>query len=375
MTATKMSDPETPTNMKSKLNPAVAAFTPSHGNGQESAISGSAQTSSPTKDESKASAAATDSNEEGFIPPHLRRVQNTSTKEKSVTTSEDLLTEDKLERQDPVATSVQKESSEGIEAHKSPLVVPTVLPHLRRPNKPVKKENIPPPQVQHSYKGKMKEDAFYGAKLFSHGLMPTGMKDNNQAATTPGTFTKPDPGLQAWLDTQENAPSNNASSQDSTATIKDTLIDIDPDSPERWSHKSAILPPGFIPVSANDGAPAKTSTAAPIKTDIATSPAPVFFEFTTSNPTAQNAEAATEPKAATKAATEKERNAAFLAEYTKTLDSLYAKYGREWGRNGSSSEEKSNETDPFQFDPVESPTTHLPTHPSFMTPNLEKPPC
>ena len=356
---TKMSDPETPSNVKSKLNPAVAAFTPSHGSGQESAISGSAQTASPTKDESKASAGATDSKEEGFIPPHLRRVHNTSTKEKSVTSSEDLLTEDKSKRQDPVATSVQKESSKGTEAQKSPAVFSTVLPHLRRPNKPVKKENVPPPQVQHSYKGKMKEDAVYGAEFFSHDLMSTGMKDDDGAATTPSTFTKPDPGLQAWLDTQENAPSNNSSSQDLNATIKNTLIDIDPYSPEKWKQKATILPPGFIPFSANDGAPANTPTAAPIKTDIAISPATVFFDMTASNPTAQNAEAATEHKASTKAATEKERNAAFLAQYNSAIDSVYAKYGRDSSRN-SSSEEKANETNPFEADPVWSSTT---THP------------
>ena len=220
-------DPETPSNMKSKLNPAVAAFAPTHSSGKESANSGSAQTSSPTKDESKPSVAATDPKEGGFIPPHLRRIHNTS----------------------------------------------------------------------------------------------TGMKDNVQVTPTPDTFVKPDPGLQAWLDNQENAPSNDASSQELTATIKDTLIDIDPYSPEKGNKKAAILPPGFIPFSTNDGAPAMTQ------------------------------DAVTEPKASAAAATEKERNAAFLAQYTKAIDTVYAKYSRDASRN-SSSEEKANETDPFQTDPV-----------------------
>ena len=59
-----MSDPVTPSNTKSKLNPAVAAFTPSNSSSKELAKSGSAQTSPPTKDESKPSVAATDPKEE-----------------------------------------------------------------------------------------------------------------------------------------------------------------------------------------------------------------------------------------------------------------------------------------------------------------------
>ena len=358
MTMTKMLDPVTPSNVKSKLNPAVAAFTPSNGSSKESTKSASAQTPSPTKDESKPSVAATDPKEEGFIPPHLRRVHNISTKEESLTTSEDLLIEDKIKHQDPVATSAQNKSSEGTEAYQSPSIFPPVLPHLRRPNKPSKNESVLPPQVLRSDTGKLKEDAIHGAELFRHDLVPAGTKDKVQVATTPGSFLKPDLGLQAWLDSQENAQSNNASSQELTATIKDTLIDIDPDSPQKGNKKAAILPPGFIPFSANDGAPAKTQTAAPIETDIATSPATVFNNHTTSNPPAQNAEAPTEPKASTKAATEKERNAAFLAQYTNTLDSVYAKYGRDSSRN-SFSEDKGYETDPFQTKPVQSLTlTH-----------------
>ena len=366
ITMTKMSDPVTPSNAKSKLNPAVAVFTPSNSSSKESAKSASAQNSSPTKDESKPSVAATDPKEEGFIPPHLRRVYNTSTKKEPLTTSEDLLIEDKIKHQDLVATIAQKEPSEGTEAHKSPSMFPPVLPHLRRPNKSTKNENLLPPQAQHSNKGKEKDDAVYGAELFPHDLVPTGMKDKVQVATTPGSFFKPDSGLQVWLDAQESAQLNNASSQDLTATVKDTLIDIDPYSPQKGNRKAAILPPGFIPFSANDDAPAKTQAATPIKTDIATFPATVFDNFTPRDPTARNAEAATEPKASTKAATEKERNAAFLAQYTNMLNSVYAKYGRDSSRNGSS-EDKANETDSIQIKPVQSPAST----PHAQLPNLD----
>ena len=277
--------------------------------------------------------------------------------EESVTASEDLLIEDKIKRQDPVVTSAQNESSKQTEAQKSPSIFPPVLPHLRRPNKAIKNDKVLPPQVQYSDKGKEKENAVYGAELFPHDLVLTGMKDKVQVATTQGSLMKPDQGLQAWLDSQENAQSHNASSQDLAATVKDTLIDIDPDSPQKVNKKAAILPPGFTPFTANDNAPAKTQTAAPFKTDIATSLATVFDNLTIRNPSAQDAQAATEPKASTKpATTEKERNAAFLAQYTTKLDSVYAKYSRDTSRN-SSSEDKTDETDPFQTNPVQSPTS------------------
>lgn len=353
---TKMSNPETPSNMKSKLNPAVAAFTPSHSSSKDSANSGGAQTSSPTKEESKPSVTATDLKEEGFIPPHLRRVHNISTQGEPVTTGEQFLIEDKIKSQDSIATSTENESSKGTKAPRPSSIYPPLPyplpPHLRRPNQPAKSDNVLPPQVQQSDKGKMKEDAVHGAGLFPRHMMPTGMKDNVQAATTPDTFVKPDPSLQDWLDTQENAQPNNAFSKDLNATIKDTLIDIDPDSPEKGFKKATVLPPGFTPFTANDDAPAKTQTATPIKTNIGTSPATVFDNLTTGNPTVQDGEAATEPKAYTiSTATEKERNAAFLAQYTNSLDSIYAKYSRDYSRNGSS-EDKTDEMDPFQTKPV-----------------------
>lgn len=331
MTITNMSNPETPSNMKAKLNPAVAAFTPAYSNGKESAKSGSVQTSSPTKDEPKSLVVATDSKEEGFIPPHLRRVHNMSTNEEPVTASKGLAINDKIKSQDPVATSVQNGSSKETEAHKSPSMSPAVLPHLRRPKKATETEKVQP----------------HNLMLQPHNLMPAGMKDKVQISTTPATFVKHDPGLQAWLDTQETIQPNNASNQELITTINDTLIDIVPDSPEKGTKKAAILPPGFIPFSANDGAPAKTQTAAPIKTDTATSPATVFDNVITSNSTAQDAYASTKPKASTKFVTEKERNAAFLAQYTNTVDSVYAKYSRDSSHN-SSSEDKAYETDPFQ---------------------------
>ena len=336
--------------MKTKLNPAVAAFTPSYSSDKESAKSGSVQTSSPTKDEPKSLVVATDSKEEGFIPPHLRGVHNISTEE-LVTTSEGLLINDKIRSQDPVATSAHKGSLKATEAHKSLSMSPAVLPHLRRPKKSTETEKVQTPQMQQSAKGTVKEDAVYGAELFPHNLMPTGMKDKVQIATTPATFVKHDPGLQAWLDTQETIQPSNASSSDLTDKINDTLIDIDPDSPESGKKKAAILPPGFIPYTSNDGAPAKTQTAASIKTDTATSPAIVFDDLTTGNPTAQNADGATKPKASTGFATEKERNAAFLAQYAKSVDSIAAKYSRDSSRN-SSSEDKAYEAEPFQTNPV-----------------------
>ena len=369
-TMTKMSDPVTPSRVNSKLNPAVAAFTPSNNSSKESVKLSSAQTSSPTKDKPKPSVAATDSKEGGFVPPHLRHVRNISTEAESITASEDLLTENKIRRPDSVITSAQSESSGGAKAHGILSIFSPVLPHLRHSNTLTKTENVLPPQVNQN---KKEDDAVYGAELLPHNSVPTGMKDNVQNAAHPGTFVKPDPGLQAWLDTQENVQPNNASSQDLTATIKDTLIDIDSDSPQKGNKKAAILPPGFIPFSANDGAPAKTQMASPTKTEIAPSPATVFDSLTTSDPTAQNAKAATEPKASTKAATtEKERNAAFLAQYNNVLDAVYAKYSRDSSRN-SSSKDKTNETEPSQTKPVYSPQhpltyTHPLIHHSCMTP-------
>ena len=337
----------TPSKAKSKLNPAVTAFTPTNSSGKDSAKSGSLQAFSPSTNEPKLPITATNTKEDGFISPHLRRLSKISTKDEPVSTTEELPAHKILKYQDIVLTSARNEHAEGAEPRQATLLPPRTLPHLRRLTGVKKNEAGHPSQVQRSGKGENKEDPVYGTDLLSLGSALPGMKENVQVATTPGAFVNLDPSLQAWCDSQEKVQSNNASSHELAATTSIMLIEIDTnDSPKADEKKSASLPPGFIPISGTD-APAKTETTAPIKTDRAASPAAVSDKATHRTPAADNGEAAAEHKISTKTTTEKEKNAAFLVEYMKSLSSVGEKYGRD-SRKGS--DVKEDAVDPIQYE-------------------------
>ena len=340
--------PVTPSKAKSKLNPAIAAFTPTNSSSKDSAKSGSLQAFSPSTNEPKLQVTATNTKEDGFISPHLRRLSKISTKDEPVSTTEELPAHNILKYQDIVLTSARNEHAEGAEPRQATLLPPRTLPHLRRLTGVNKNEAGHPSQVQRSGKGENKEDPVYGTDLLlSLGSALPGMKENVQAATTPGAFVNLDPDLQAWFDSQEKVQSNNASSHELASTTSTMLIEIDTnDSPEAGEEKSASLPPGFIPISGTD-APAKTETTAPIKTDRAASPAAVSDKATHRTPAADNGEAAAEHKISTKITTEKEINATFLVEYMKNLSSVGEKYGRD-SRKGS--DVKEDAVDPIQYE-------------------------
>ena len=322
-------NPVTPSQAKSKLNPTIAAFTPSNSSGKDSADSGMAKNSSPTEDETKPSAAAATTQEEGFIPPHLGLVSKDSTDEKPViTTEEGLNAEHNIKSWGTVATSAHNESSkeaELVELVQNLSLKPRTLPHLRHLNNPTKNEDLFSSPVQPSGKGKNKEDTFNRVDLSPY---LTSKKENVQPATTRSTIVTPDPDFEAWLDIQEKNQAQKTSSQEPDSMTNGWLIEIDPESPQKGKMNAANLPPGFTPFSAKDDDRAKTEPAAPIKTY-----GPDF-------PTAETEESAAEYKTLTKPTTEKERNAAFLAEYTEKLNALGQKYGRD---SRDSSEEKENE--------------------------------
>lgn len=292
----------------------------------------------------------TATNVKGFISPDPRRVSKISMEEGPITTTEELHVGDKLNYPDIVATSAQDQPAKEAEPTQTPSLPPQTLPHLRHLSSVSQNEGLHPSRVQPSDKGKKKEDTVGSAEPLSLGSALTGTKENLQAATHPVSFAGSDPGLQAWFDIQEKSQSNNASSHDSSSPVNDTLIEIDPYSPQAGKKKAAPLPPGFTPMSAND-APAKTETAAPIKTNSATSPVAVFDTPTNGDPFSENEEVTAEHKAATKVTSEKERNAAFLAEYIKTLNSVTQKYARD-SRQGS--DEKEDEVDPIKYEGAKS---------------------
>lgn len=350
--------PVTPNKVKSKLNPAVAAFTPSDSSGKDSRKSGSVLASSPTADMVKLSVTAINIGDEGFISPDPRRVSKMSMEEGPVTTTEELHAGDKLKYPDVVAISAQDQSAKEAEPTQTPSFHPRILPHLRHLDSVSWNDGVHPSGVQSSDKGKKKEDTVDSAEPLQFGSALTDTKENLQAATHPVTFAGSDPGLQAWLDIQEKSQSTNASSHDLSSPVNDMLIEIDPYSPQAGKKNSAPLPPGFTPMSAND-APAKTETTAPVKTNSAGSPIAVFDTPTNSDPFSEKKEVTAEHKAATKVTSEKERNAAFLAEYTKTLHSITQKYARD-SRQGS--DEKEDGVDPIKYEgakPVQSSTLHI----------------
>lgn len=348
--------PVTPSKVKSKLNPAVEAFTPSNSSSKDSAKSGSMQASSPTKNEVKSSGNATTTKEEGVIPPHLRRLSKVSINEESVTATEELSVKNKIKDQSTMTTNAQTKSTKVAEPLQTTSLTPRILPHLRRLTNVVKKEDIDPSQVQHSAKGKNKDDTIEQREFLSGQLQLNNMKENVKAATIPGAFVRPDPGLQAWLDSQEKALSNNASAKDPTSLTNDTLIEID-ESPKTGKEKTVPLPPGFIPISTND-APVKTDTAAPITIDRVASPITAHDPVIHRQPTTEDEGAAPWQEVPTKNMSEKDKNAAFLAEYNRKLSTVSEKYGRV-SRKGLDAKE---DVDPVKYEGANA--SYVPSKPS-----------
>ena len=343
--------PVTPSKLKSKLNPAVEAFTPSNpsnSSGKDSLKSGSMQAASPSKTKFEASVNASNAKDEGFVPPHLRRRSNVSIKEEPSV-------KDTIKDQGTVASSAQSESSKQAESLEVTSLTPRILPHLRRQTNFIKNEDVPPSQVQLTNNGKNKETTIEGGELMSRDSALTSMKENLKPATTPGASVKPDPGLQAWLNSQEEAQSKKAIS---ASVANDTLIEIDPESPKAGK-KTVPLPPGFIPISTKS-APVKSETAAPIKTDKAVSPISADDPFIHRNPTDEDKSAAPGHEVSANTTSEKEKNAAFMAEYNKGLSSISAKYGKDSRKSSDAKED--DRVDPPQFigaEPVSLPTLRV----------------
>lgn len=331
--------PVTPSKGKSTLNPAVEAFTPSNpsnSGGKDSSQSGSMHAASPSKSEHERLATDSKAKDEEFIPPHLRRPSKISVKAEAVTTTEEPSMKHKPRNQTTVALGAESESKKEAEPLQATSLTPRILPHLRHQTKSIQNENTKPSHVEPFSKGKNKENMIEGNGLFSHDPALTDMKqymkENAKLATPSGTSMKHDPGLQAWLDSQEKTI-DNASARDSAFTSNEALIEIDPDSPE-FSKKTVPLPPGFVLVSSKDAA-AKTETATPINTKTSQASFPTFARdlITYGKLAPENEDATPEHELPAKSSTEKEKNAAFMAEYNKGLSSISAKYGKDSRKN------------------------------------------
>ena len=324
--------PVTPSKVKSKLNSTVEAFTPSNTSDKAPAKSGSIQAFSPSKKELKPSVTATATKEEAFIPPHLRRLPKIPLKEDPVTAIEEQYVKERIEAHDTFAKSAQKESAKEAKPVQATSSSPRVLPHLRRLNKAVKNEDVHPSQAQFSANGEDKEAAIEGTGSLSGQpalTSLTSMKENVKATAGSGAFMGPDPGLPAWLDTQETIQSNNASTHESASMANEALIQIDPyDSPKAGKKKTVPLPPGFIPDSTKD-ASIKTETAAPHKSGEPAFPIASHYRVTHRNSTVEDEGAAPGRELSVKVTSEKEKNAAFVAEYDMRLSSVSEKYGKD----------------------------------------------
>lgn len=282
---------------------------------------------SPSKNELKPSAIAATTRDESLIPPHLRR-PNISIKEKPITATEELSVREKTEDQGTVATGAYNESTTGAEPHQATSLTTRILPHLRRMTNVAKDAHAHPSQVQRSSKGKNKEDGTVETELLSRESALTGMKENVKAATTPGAFVRSDPGLEAWLDSQEKVRSHNAATHESAFMPNDTLIQIDPDdSPKAGEKKTVPLPPGFIPISTKN-APSKTEAAAPVEINQAAYPTAANDRVTARKPTAENAGTARGHEVTLKYMSEEEMNARFMTEYDKNIGAIADKYAR-----------------------------------------------
>ncbi|KAF6234815.1 hypothetical protein HO173_007035 [Letharia columbiana] len=351
--------PVTPSKVKSKLNPVVEAFTPSNSSGKDSAKSGSMQASSPSKNQFKPSVTATTTKEKKFVPPHLRLFSEVSNKKQPVTITEELSVKDKIKDQSTIVTSSLNEYTKEAEPLQATPLTPRVLPHLRSLTNVIKNEDAPPSQEQRSGEGKHKEDTIEGIELLSHESALSGMNENMEAATTSSAFVRPDPGLQAWLDSQEKAQPNNASANDPASMTNDTLIEIEPDiSPKAGEDRTVPLPPGFIPISAKD-APVETETAAPINPDQVASPIATHSRVIHRNPTVEDEGAASGQEVSVKPSSEEEKNATFLAEYNRKLSSVSEKYGRD-SRKGSDAKEDG--VDPIKYEGPDS--SYIPSKPT-----------
>lgn len=345
--------PVTPSQVKSKLNPAVEAFTPSNSSGKDSAKTGRMQASPPSKNEFNPWINATTAKEEEFSPPHLRRLSKISAEEEPVITTEELSVKDEIKDQGNIATTAQNGSAKESEPLQPTSLTPSILPHLRRLPNVIKDGEVDPSQVQHSSKAKDKDNTIEGIGRMSGQLASTKMKENVKAATIPLAFLRPKSGLQAWLDSQEQARSNNASANDSAALANDTLIEFDPgDSPKAGEKMTVPLPPGFIPISAND-APVKTEADTPTKIERAASPTAAHDRVPYRNPFIEDEAAAlwqevsAQASSENKTASEKEKNAAFVSEYKRKLSSISDKYGRD-SRKGSDAK-GADEMDPVKY--------------------------
>ena len=304
--------PVTPSKFKSKLNPAVEAFTPSDSSSKESAKSNSLQAISPSTDESKASTTA--NKEEGFIPVHLRRPSKLSIKEGPSSTTEKL--SHKTKDYSTAAMSIQKGSTKEAEPCQSIFPTPPKLPHLRRPTELIKNEEF------HLF-----QKGIEGHGLLLPGSRLTSMKENGKGVTTLDTSVKSDPGLEAWLNCQEKAQSNITPSNEAASTYSDNLIDFSPDSsPKVGTNKTVPLPPGFIP--------AKNSS------------------MKNGNPMNKNQDPTPWQDVSVKTASETETNAAFIAQYSKNVNSVSEKYGKHSGKSLYVQEDNHNPAKPKGCDLV-----------------------
>ena len=330
-------NPETPTKLKSKLNPAVEAFTPSSSSGKDSAKSSTMQATAPTKNESKSEVTTKTSKDENFIPPHLRRHSKIADKEETVTAIDELSSKDKIKDQDTVVISAKKEVAKGFGQLQATSMNPGILPHLRRMTNVSKDGDLFSSYSQYSGKGKDKAESTEGRELLSRAAALAAMKENVKAATTPAAFVRHDPGLEAWLNSQEPQSNNASTTREATSTATDTLIEVDPDySLKAGEEKIVPVPPGFIPMSSKE-APVKTETAAPAIV--------VGDRVTYRNPTAEPSPAQASSKNPT---SEKENNARFLKEYNRRFSTLSEKYGKE-SRQTSDDQEAEEAFDPIKF--------------------------
>ena len=321
---------ETPRHLKSKLNPAVEAFTPSSSSGKDSAKSSPMQVTAPTKDDTKLEVTTKTSKDENSMPPHLRRHSKISDKEDTAT--DEFFSKDKIKDQDTVVINARKEVANGFGQLPATSINPRVLPHLRRMTNVIRDENLHPSHSQYSGKGKDKAESTNGKELWSRPAALAGMKENLKAAITPGAFVKHDPGLEAWLDSRDTQSNNASTTQEATSPATGTLIDVEADDSHKAGEEKIVpVPPGFIPMSFQE-APVKTETPTPavIPGDGVTDRIP------TAEPSPAQASSA-------KPTSEKENNARFLKEYIQTLSTLSQKYGRDSPQTPAIKEEEGEE--------------------------------
>ena len=321
---------ETPRHLKSKLNPAVEAFTPSSSSGKDSAKSSPMQVTAPTKDDTKLDVTTKTSKDENSMPPHLRRHSKISDKENTAT--DEFSGKDKIKDQVDAVIKAKKEVANGFGQLPATSTNPRVLPHLRRMTNVIRDGSLHPSHSQNSGKGKEKAESNNGKELWSRPAALAGMKENVKAATTPGAFVQHDPGLEAWLNTQDTQSSNASTTQETTSPAMGTLIDVEPDySHNTGEEKIVPVPPGFIPMSFRE---------APVKTETPTPAVILGDRVTNRNSTAERSPAQASSANPT---SEKENNARFLKEYNEMLSKLTEKYGRDSLQTPAIKEEEGEE--------------------------------